>query len=81
MPVLPFKKTIKIKAKNWLKRFLPAELAGTVAAVVVSYIVNHQTGNLIAAAYAGSVSETLGILCNHIYPGCITSTKKIKACT
>jgi hypothetical protein len=60
LPTPPFKKSIKIKAKKWLKRFLPAEFTGTITAVAASYIAHHVTRNLIVAAFAGSIGETLG---------------------
>ena len=68
LPLPPFKTSKKNKAKYWLKRFLPAEISGTITALVASYVAHHSTNNLIIAAYAGSIGETVGFyaaICFH----------------
>jgi hypothetical protein len=79
LPIPPFKTSIKIKAKNWLKRFLPAELTGTIAAVFVSYITHYCTNNLIVAAYAGSVAETLRFYSTIFIRDAVNEKGKLKA--
>lgn len=48
------------KLKGWVKRYLPAELVGTIAAVTASYVTFHSTGQAVVAAYMGTLGETLG---------------------
>jgi hypothetical protein len=79
LPVPPFKTSIKIKAKNWLKRFLPAEISGTITAVAASYITYYCTNNSIAAAYAGSVGETFGFYSTIFIQGALIEKRKLKA--
>src|SRR4051794_11173872 len=79
LPIPRFKRHIKIKAKEWLKRFLPAELTGTIAAVAASYITHYCTNNAIAAAYAGSIAETLGFYLTICTGEVLSKQRKLKA--
>jgi hypothetical protein len=78
LPTPPFKKNIKIKAKNWLKRFLPAEFFGTITAVASSWFAYHTAKNLIVAAYAGSIGETLGFYLTIIIQDLRIEQRKLK---
>jgi hypothetical protein len=46
------------KFKDWLIRYGPSEVVGTLAAVGAAGAVGRATGSVIAAAYAGTIAET-----------------------
>ena len=48
------------RVKRWLGRYGPAEVTGIATALLGSYVVHALTGNEIAAAFGGSIGETLG---------------------
>ena len=48
------------KVKEWLKRYLPAEIIGTVTAVAAASLTHFFSSNLIIIAYAGSLGEAIG---------------------
>jgi hypothetical protein len=50
----------KQKPKEWLKRYLPAEIAGTFSALVVAFIAKYLGYNAIIIAFAGSLGEAIG---------------------
>jgi hypothetical protein len=50
---------MKNKIKNWIKRYGPAEIIGTVCAVFFSVLAYSLTKNNIIAALAGAWSETI----------------------
>lgn len=50
---------IKKKLKEWLLRYGPAEVVGTIAAVLGSIIAHKITNNIVISAYIGSLSENL----------------------
>lgn len=50
----------KRKLKGWIREFLPAELLGTVTAVVAAYIAHQFYDNGIFVAYIGSLGEVVG---------------------
>ncbi len=51
---------IRKKLSEWVNRYGPAEVIGTIAAVFGAAIAYRLTDNEIASAYAGSISETIG---------------------
>jgi hypothetical protein len=51
---------LKQKFKEWLKRYLPAEIAGTLTAISVASIVHFFYSNHVLIAYAGSLGEAIG---------------------
>jgi hypothetical protein len=51
---------MKAKSLEWLKRYGPAEISGTIAAYLGFLLVNHTLQNPIAAAFAGAWAENLG---------------------
>ncbi len=51
---------LKRKSKEWLKRYLPAEIVGTVTAIGAASIARVFSGNYIFIAYAGSIGEAIG---------------------
>src|SRR6476646_7196527 len=48
------------RMKRWLRRYGPADLTGIVTALLGPYVAHAATGSEIAAAFGGSVGETLG---------------------
>jgi hypothetical protein len=48
------------KLGEWLLRFLPAELIGTLLAVLSSYYTLSFSGNKILAAYMGAIGNSIG---------------------
>jgi hypothetical protein len=48
------------KLKEWTRRYLPAEVLGSGAAVTAAWMVQVVSGSRIGAAIAGSIGETLG---------------------
>jgi hypothetical protein len=79
LPAPPFKRSIKIKAKKWLKRFLPAEFIGTITAVATSSVAHYATKSLIVAAYAGSIGETLGFYTTIIVQDVLIKKRKLNS--
>jgi len=53
------------KLREWVGRYLPAEVLGTVTALAAALTVHAASGSLISAAVAGTVGESLG------YYGCM----------
>ena len=50
----------KSRARMWIKRYGPSELAGIAMALGASWLVHRASGNEIAAAYGASIGEALG---------------------
>ncbi|MGZ8391585.1 MAG: FHA domain-containing protein [Gemmatimonadales bacterium] len=50
----------KSRARTWVKRYGPSEVAGIAMALGVSWLLQRSTGNVIAAAYGASIGEALG---------------------
>ena len=55
------------RLREWVGRYLPAEIAGTLAALAAAWWVHAVSGSLAAAAVAGTVGESLG------YYGCMAT--------
>lgn len=51
---------VRRKLLEWSRRYLPAEIVGTVAALAAAWLVLRCTGSLAAAATCGVVAENLG---------------------
>jgi uncharacterized membrane protein len=60
----------KQKAIEWLKRYLPAEIAGTITALIAASIAKNEGYNAIIIAFTGSLGEAIGfyisIFINHL---------------
>ena len=62
---------VRDKLREWGRRYLLAEIAGTVAAVSAALAVHTVTGSLASAALAGSVAESLayyGVILRRMLP-------------
>ena len=51
---------MKKKFKEWLRRYIPAEICATIGALGGAFLVYILTHNGILAAYAGTISENVG---------------------
>ena len=51
---------MKQKLKDWLQRYLPAEIVGTITALTAASIVHFCTHSVLAAAFAGTWGENFG---------------------
>lgn len=56
---------MKQKLKDWLRRYLPAEIVGTIMALTAASIIHFGTHSALASAFAGTWGENFG------YYGCI----------
>jgi hypothetical protein len=50
----------KVRLRTWIKRYGPSELAAIALAFGGSWLMRTATGSAIAAAYGGSIGESLG---------------------
>ncbi len=69
-------KMVKQKAKEWLKRYLPAEVVGTVTAVAAASIANAFQHNLLLVAYAGSLGEAIGFYSTVLIQNIVRASKR-----
>lgn len=51
---------IKRKSREWLQRYLPSEIVGTVSAIASASIARHFLYNRITVAYVGAIGESIG---------------------
>jgi len=51
---------MKEKIKEWLKRYIPAEIFATFGAILGSWLIFLITGNRILSAYTGTIGENTG---------------------
>lgn len=51
---------MKHKIKEWVKRYLPAEVFATIGALIGSFLTLFLTQNTIVSAYGGTVGENIG---------------------
>lgn len=69
---------IKRKIKEWIKRYLPAEIVGTLTAIGAASIAHVFYENLIFTAYAGSLGEAAGFYSTIFIQNTIAIGKKNK---
>jgi len=50
----------RAKTREWLRRYIPAEILGTIGALLAAWVVYTHTHSYIAAAAAGWVGEGIG---------------------
>lgn len=48
------------KVREWLRRYIPAEIFATIGALLGAGVIYWITNNAIAAAYAGTIGENIG---------------------
>jgi hypothetical protein len=64
---------VRRKLREWVGRYLPAEVLGTVTALAAAWTVHAVSGSLISAAVAGTIGESLG------YYGCMV-VREVRSC-
>lgn len=67
------------KPIEWLKRYLPAEIAGTITALLAAYIAKEEGYNAIAIAFAGSFGEAIGFYTTVFIKQVIEARKMLKS--
>ncbi len=67
---------LKVKSKEWLKRYLPAEISGTVMAIFAASIAHYFYSNHVLIAYVGSLGEAVGFYSTVFFQNIYTLHKK-----
>jgi hypothetical protein len=70
------KQKFKAKRKEWLRRYIGAEIIGTILALAAAWIVYIHTKSFVAATAAGWVGEGIGFYGYFITTELITNTKR-----
>lgn len=66
------------KPIEWLKRYLPSEIAGTITALLAAFIAKEEGYNAIAIAFAGSFGEAIGFYTTVFIKQVIEARKELK---
>lgn len=53
-------RSVRNKRREWLRRYIPAEIIGTITALAGAWLVYLHTGSYVAAAGSGWVGEGIG---------------------
>lgn len=77
-PALPFRSRVKNKIMKWLKRFLPAEVVGTLVAIAMAYFASTFAANRVTIAYAASLAETVGFYATIIFTDALLIRNQLK---
>ncbi len=51
------------RLKEWLKRYLPAEIVAAIVLLLTVWLTFSLTGTMVVAAYVGTICEALGYYC------------------
>ncbi len=70
---------VKQKLKEWLKRYLPSEIVGTITALAAATIARVYSENYIFIAYVGSIGEAVGFYSTVFIQNIINTHKNCKA--
>jgi hypothetical protein len=70
---------LRIKLKEWGKRYLPGEIIGTVTAVGAAYLAHVVYKNPLIVAYAGSIGESIGFYSTVILQNLMDANNKCKS--
>jgi len=68
----------KKKIKEWLSRYLPAEIIGTITALIAACVTQFFYQNLVFTAYIGSFGEAFGFYSTILIRNILTENKKHK---
>jgi hypothetical protein len=63
---------VRRKLREWVGRYLPAEILGTVTALAAAWTVHAASDSLITAAVAGTIGESFG------YYGCMVVREALR---
>jgi hypothetical protein len=69
----------KTKIREWLRRYIPAEIIGTITAVGAAGVSQMIWGNPVLSAYAGSFGEELGFYSTMLIQNMATVRQKNRA--
>jgi hypothetical protein len=64
------------KTREWLKRYVPAEILGTIGALIAAWVVYDHTHSYIAAAAAGWACEGIGFYGYFVTTELLLNSKK-----
>lgn len=70
------KPNLKSKRKEWLRRYVPAEVLGTITALIGAWVVYAHTGSFVAATAAGWFGEGVGFYGYFITSELVQNAKK-----
>lgn len=73
------KGVVKHKLKEWLKRYLPGEIVGTITALAAAMIARAYSENYIFIAYIGSIGEAVGFYSTVFIQNIINAYKNCEA--
>jgi hypothetical protein len=54
------RQSLKTKRKEWLRRYIPAEVLGTITALIGAWTIYAHTGSYVAATASGWIGEGIG---------------------
>lgn len=69
---------LRNKTREWLNRYIPAEILGTIGALIAAWAVYGQTHSYIAAAAAGWVGEGVGFYGYFVTTELLLNSKKYR---
>ena len=69
---------MKQKPIEWIRRYLPSEIAGTVTALLAAFISKYLGYNAIIIAFAGSLGEAIGFYTTVFIKQVILTRKDLK---
>lgn len=69
---------IKKKSREWLRRYIPAEVLGTICALIAAWVIYGHTHSYIESAAAGWFGEGVGFYGYFVTTELITDGKKYK---
>ncbi len=70
---------IRRKGKEWIKRYLPAEIVGTITAMVAAGIANSFCPNPVIIAYVATLGEAIGFYLTILIQNVLLALKKQKS--
>src|SRR5579884_1038519 len=68
----------KSKTREWLRRYIPAEILGTIGSVAAAWVVFNHTHSYVAAAASGWVGEGIGFYGYFISTELFSSSQRYK---
>ncbi len=68
----------KSKTREWLRRYIPAEVLGTAGALIGAWVVYSHTNSYVAAAASGWIGEGIGFYGYFVTAELVLSSKKYR---
>jgi hypothetical protein len=69
---------VKQKIKEWIIRYLPAEIVGTITALAAAGIIHSLYNNPVLCAYAGTLGEAIGFYGALFIQNLVINSRKLK---